>query len=405
MRKFSVALNKSTPYLFGRFFDGISSGLFMMALPWLLLAQGGMGTFVALLSLACTLTSFLLTPWYSAFIDRHSRKAILVNIQVLQAATAGVLALFYLYGMHSDAILAITYVVYWVSSNMAWSTNNAFTQENYNQSEYAKISSYQEVVLQVTTLGSGALGVILLESWGVFQFSLLAFICASIGTISYILTPYTQKLRPEKQKQPLTKQLSESKQLIVSNPEVYLFILLSCLAYPVLTYLSKLVPIWFSQLAVSGSWFASYNIAFGLGSLVTGLIVVKLLNRFSHTQLMQNSMMILAALLFAMGIFSQPQMIVALIFVFGIFNALNRISRTNWMHHIVPLEQRGRIDGIIAMFSSMMQSLSYVLIAFLSHQDHIHSGFMIVSIVMVIASTSMMLLSKKMSFSGPIAVQ
>ena len=32
-------------------------------------------------------------------------------------------------------------LVYWVSSNFAWTTNNAFTQENYQHHEYAKISA------------------------------------------------------------------------------------------------------------------------------------------------------------------------------------------------------------------------------------------------------------------------
>ena len=65
---------KTPPYLTGRFFDGISSGLFMLALPWLMLATPNMGTFVALTALLCTITTFLATPYFSALIDRHSRK-------------------------------------------------------------------------------------------------------------------------------------------------------------------------------------------------------------------------------------------------------------------------------------------------------------------------------------------
>lgn len=36
--------NKTQPYLAGRFFDSISSGLFMMALPWVMLSEPNMGT-------------------------------------------------------------------------------------------------------------------------------------------------------------------------------------------------------------------------------------------------------------------------------------------------------------------------------------------------------------------------
>ena len=77
---------KTPPYLTGRFFDGISSGLFMLALPWLMLATPNMGTFVALTALLCTVTTFLVTPYFSALIDRHSRKHILIIAQIIQAS-------------------------------------------------------------------------------------------------------------------------------------------------------------------------------------------------------------------------------------------------------------------------------------------------------------------------------
>lgn len=45
---------RTRSYLTGRFFDGISSGLFMMALPWAMLSTPNMGAFVAMVALACT---------------------------------------------------------------------------------------------------------------------------------------------------------------------------------------------------------------------------------------------------------------------------------------------------------------------------------------------------------------
>lgn len=53
-----IMKNRTMPYLSGRFFDGISSGLFMMALPWVMLETPGMGPFVAMVALACTAISF-----------------------------------------------------------------------------------------------------------------------------------------------------------------------------------------------------------------------------------------------------------------------------------------------------------------------------------------------------------
>ncbi|USD43174.1 MFS transporter [Vibrio sp. SCSIO 43135] len=386
--------HKSTPYLIARFFDGISSGLFMMALPWLMLQQPNMGTFVALVALACTAISFMTTPFFSTLIDRHSRKQVLIAVQALQSTTALIVMLSYLFGSGSIWILAASQLVFWVSSNVAWNANNAFTQENYQQSEYAKISGYQEVVMQGTTLGAGALGIVLLEMWGMFEFALFAAIASGIATMSYVVTPYAQKIR-RSQKTPFMAQVTEIKTIFSQQPAFYAVLLVSCLSYPVLTFLGKLVPIWFAEQQVSGSWVAWYNIAFGLGSLITGLMVSKILSTGSHLRIMQYSMLVLAGLLLAMGGMVEPLYIVLLTLGFGFFNALNRIARTNWMHHTIAMEQRGRVDGGLVMFSTLVQSLSYVLIAFLAHTDTTQYGFVIVGIIVLVAATWMMRLGQR----------
>ncbi|MGI3026841.1 MFS transporter, partial [Vibrio cholerae] len=186
---------RTRAYLTGRFFDGISSGLFMMALPWAMLSTPNMGAFVAMVALACTAVSFVLTPFFSTLIDRFSRKRLLVLVQWLQASTAGVVALVYWAGYESNWLLAVAQLLFWTSSNLAWATNNAFTQENFHQHEYAAISGKQEVIMQGTTLGSGALGVVLLEMWGMFEFASFAAIASTIACVSKMMTPNRRQMR------------------------------------------------------------------------------------------------------------------------------------------------------------------------------------------------------------------
>lgn len=394
--------NKTITYLSGRLFDGISSGLFMMALPWVMLQQPNMGTFVALIALFCTGLSFCLTPLFSVLIDKHSRKNILILVQVIQSLTAAIICVTYWLGIQSNGLLALAQIVFWVSSNVAWASNNAFTQENYAKDEYAKISGYQEIVMQGTTLGSGALGILLLEQWGMVEFALFAAVASFLAALSYLITPYHRQVST-----PATRsflgQIKESKIIITEQPTFYGFILISCLSYPVLTFLSKLVPIWFARLGVSGDWFAMYNVAFGLGSLMTGLVISKILALYSQQSIMQYSVLVLSIILLAMSSVIQPLYIVIFTAFFGLFNALNRIARTNWMHHEVPMEQRGRIDGGLAMFSTLAQSLSYVLIAFLAHTDNVGLGFVIVGFIMFLASLGMLKLGSTLDKNQKLA--
>ncbi|CCN47348.1 putative Permease of the major facilitator superfamily [Vibrio nigripulchritudo MADA3029] len=389
--------NKTLPYLAGRFFDGISSGLFMMALPWIILSEPDMGTFVAMTALVCTTTSFLATPFFSTLIDRHSRKAILVIIQAIQASTAALVCIAYSFDLGSHWLLATAQLVFWVSSNLAWVTNNAFTQENYESHEYASISGYQEIILQGTTLGAGALGVILLERWGMWEFSLFAAIASGIATVAYLATPYIRKLR-KTQKRSFTAQLTESVSIFRVAPRFYAFIMLSCLSYPILTFLGKLVPIWFAEAGISGDWLAAYNISFGLGSLFTGFLVSRVLRQFSHQAIMQYSMFIVASMLFGMALYDSPLYLVLFTLGFGFFNALNRIARTNWLHHTVEVSQRGRVDGGLVLFSTLVQSLSYTLIAVLSHYDITRWGFVIAAVLVLVAAVLMNVLNSNDQF-------
>lgn len=380
--------NKTTPYLTGRFFDGISSGLFMMALPWLMLQSDNMGTFVALVALTCTGLSFFSTPFFSTLIDRHSRKTILVMVQWVQAICAALVMILSYHGMQSPWLLALAQLVFWVSSNLAWSTNNAFTQENYDHHEYAAISGQQEIIMQGTTLGAGALGIVLLEQWGIVEFSGFAMLASTLAGISYLVTPYRQALRAER-KVRFWQQLVESRSIVLSEPRFYAFLMLSSLSYPILTYLGKLVPIWFAQQHIAGHWLAGYNMAFGIGSLLTGLIVHKLLTRRALPRTMLLAMSFSSVMVLGMSISLSPATLLVFTLLFGLFNALNRIARTNWMHHTIAIHQRGRADGALQMFATLTQSMSYVLIALLSHAQWIELGFLLAAITMGGATLAM----------------
>lgn len=382
------------PYLSGRLFDGISSGMFMMALPWIMLSEPDMGVFVAILALVCTGASFVLTVFVATLIDRYSRKAILVLTQLLQATIACTVLIAYWYGVDSYWLLAIAQLIFWLSGDMAWSTNGAFVHENFEPKEYAKISSYDEVVMQGSVLGAGALGIVVLETWSMVEFSLLATIASLLATISYLVTPYRRQLS-QKTDESYLFQLVESRTIFSRDPSFYAFLALSCLSYPVLTFLVKLVPIYFAEQGIDGSWFAAWKMSYGIGALLCGLVVAKLLSMFNHDKSMMLSVFIMAILLLVMGVAMSPIVMVSLTIIIGFFNAYNRISRINKMHHVVAIAERGRVDGGLKLFSTLSQSISYVLIAWLTTYHMTAYGFVIIGVVLLTAALAMWLLLGK----------
>ena len=357
----------------------------MMALPWLLLNQGSSGSFLALVTLSCTISSFFLTPLFATFIDRYSRKGILRTVQVLQISSASLVALATFNGVESHWLIASVMYLFWLTNDLAWCTNNALIQENYQKSEYAKYSSYQEVVFQTTSLGIGGLGIVLLQQWSLTQFAVFTALCGVISLISFTLMPYQRQIEV-KQEHSFSAQLIESKTIILRDTRLFLFLALSCLGYPALTYLSKLLPIYFYQNSIDASWFASWSLSYGAGALICGLVASKLLAQYATDKAMMICLVVVGAIICSMGLFPTAQYIVAITLIMGFFSSYNRIARTYKMNLEVKTEERGRMDGGLKLFSTFSQSLSYVLIAVLSHIDSIEFGFVIVGGVLLLAS-------------------
>lgn len=381
--------NKYISFLCGRFFDGISSGMFMLALPWIMLEQTNNGTLVALSALASTLLSFCLSPFLSTLIDIHSRKLILLSVQLIQALTAIIVLFAFFYDWQPIVILIFSQIVFWCSNDLAWKTNNAFIQENFEQVEYPKITSYQEIIMQITTLGAGAVGIILLEHWSMFEFAMIAALSSLVAALSFSVMPYQRKVRLKHDTR-FFKQLVATKAIISKQSQLLGFLALSCLSYPVLTFLVKLVPIYFYQQGFGAHWFASWKLSFGIGALISGLLIRYLFAKYETEKLMISSIALIACLLFSQSLFSSPWIIVSFTFGLGFFNSVNRISRMNKMNKEIKLEERGRIEGSLHMFSAFFQSLGYGLIAILSHYDATQLGFGIISLFMLFAALLML---------------
>ncbi|GAL35505.1 hypothetical protein JCM19240_352 [Vibrio maritimus] len=75
--------------------------------------------------------------------------------------------------------------------------------------------------------------------------------------------------------------------------------------------------------------------------MICGLMIVKVMNKVSHQQLMLVSMASISVLLCVMTMTLSPLSIVLVALFIGVFNATNRIARVNKLHHEVDNSVRG----------------------------------------------------------------
>ena len=210
-----------------------------------------------------------------------------------------------------------------------------------------------------------------------------------LSAISYGVMPYRRELGLQHEASFL-KQVIEIKEVFLKQKQLMMFLALSCLSYPVLTFLVKLVPIYFYEQGFTANWFAAWKVSFGIGALISGLIIRQLLIKYLPEKLMMACITFIALTLFASSLFSAAWVIVGFALLFGLFNSVNRISRINKMHHEIDLNERGRIEGGLHMFSTFCQSISYILIALLSHYEATQLGFSIASLILLLAAILML---------------
>ena len=378
--------------ILARFFDTISSGLFMMALPWVMLKMGNNATIVALIAVVCTVSSFILTPLFATLIDRYSRKKIIVTIQFIQSMTAFLVLIISLLWDVPLWVLVIAQIIFWITTDTSWDVNNALTQEVFEKEEYPRIISYQVLIKQTAFLGAGAMGVIVLENWTIQGFAFCAAVCSLLGFTFYSLTPYRRRLR-EKTEINFLKQISETRYIIKREKKLFILMAFSGLTYPAATYLSQLIPIFLASNSYEGSWFALWNTNYGVGALLCGFVSTMLLRKFSKKKTMVVSVLLFSSILIIMALSMTPTYFVISAGFLGFLNLLCNVTRLNLMNEVVDVNERGRFDGGLKLFTTISQFFGYIIISILTYVNAIDYGFFIISFCIVASGIVVLLYS------------
>lgn len=164
--------------------------------------------------------------------------------------------------------------------------------------------------MQITTLGAGASSIILLEKWGMFEFASIALFSSLIAGLSVSMMPYQRQVQL-KHGTRFYEPFLETKTIILKQSPLLIFLALSCLSYPVLTFFVKRVPLYFNEQGFRAHWFASWKLSFGIGALISGLLIRYLLAQYETEKLRISRIALIAYLFFSQPLFSSTWIIVS----------------------------------------------------------------------------------------------
>ena len=383
-------------------FGAIGSGVTIFAVPWLLVHQPGGNRAYLWATIATTIVLFLVTPYYGAWVDRHSRKKALLASELwgLFATTALAITGLTLGGYATWQLMTI-YFAGMLYYTLHYPAKFAMIQQMFDRSQYQSLIGLLEVQGQTAMMIAGGLGGVLVEH---VSMSTILLFDAATYLISFVIQatlPYeATHLAKSGAAEPLAGP-KERKPVRYDNPSVWtsviegwrwlrdrprLTIFFTCSLVPFLVVMAGnyLFPIYVAQtLQASAVWFAGGEITFALGAIAAGFLLPKLIGQHSAANTIPVTMLVFLAglLLLIMLQLPVPYLLAGVLLGFG--NAGCRVARSALMLHLIPNEVMGRVGGFYHVLDRVLRTvLVLAMIVIDTHGPP--SGFVVLTGVLLL---------------------
>jgi MFS family permease len=339
----------------------IGSGITIFAVPWLLVQQPGGNASFGAVTLVTTIILFFFLPYYGVWVDRHSRKTMMLASElfgfVATAAMAGVGAMLGGYGLMPLSIVYFCGMLYYT---LHYPAKLALLQQLFAKSQYQSLMGLMEIQGQVAMMIAGGLGVLLVE-----HVSLTVILCLDAATylFSFIIQstiPYhaDHLAPPDAPRLSAWGSIAEGWQWLCDRPRLGVFFTASLLPFIAVMVGNYLFPIYVSQTLASGAWvLGAGEIIFALGAILAGASLPQLVADHTAQRTVPATMAVFAlgAALLVIVPTVPVYLFAALLLGFG--NAGSRVARSAAILHLVDKPVMGRINSFFHAFDRVLRTI------------------------------------------------
>jgi MFS family permease len=354
--------------------SGASQGILMIAVPWYVTAQLGRPGLFGSLYMGVTVVSLFWGLYAGALVDRYDRRKIFLTCSAVGMLVSGAMAGVGFAGgdglqalplWAAGAAFATTIFIF----NIHYPNLYAFGQEITEPKDYGRITSYLEVQGQLTNAFAGAMGALLLEGfsvhalrlgawslelgWQVDPWPLHHILLLDAGTYALsglllLAMRYERVARRPIQKGSVWTRLRTGMAWLKEHPLVLRF---GAASYAI--FVTVLVTGFYLQaiyvkehLKADGSVYALSESGFALGSVLAGLLVMRVFATWKPTKAII-LLSFVAASFFLIGMVNTWLPLFYLSFLLlGTSNAGTRILRMTWLFGHVPNDLIGRTGSV-----------------------------------------------------------
>lgn len=343
--------------------SSIGSGITIIAVPWLLVNRPGGSQIYGWATALTTLAVFLFAPYYGAWVDRHSRKTMLLLGEIFGATATLAMALTgFVRGEYATWQLVAVYFCGMFYYTLHFPAKFAFVQQIFGRAHYQSLTSAMEIQGQTASMLAGGLASVLLDH---VSLTTILLIDASTYAVSFVLQstiPYEATHQTAEMKNTPApnawRAVGEAWDWLRARPALAVFLLCSFVPFLGIMVGNYLFPIYVSHtLHASPAVYGRGEMIFAVGAIAAGVCVPFLTARYNHAR---TTVALAAVFLVALALLVVWPRIGPYYFallLLGLGNAGVRVARNVIVLEAVPNALMGRVHVFFLVFERSLRTL------------------------------------------------
>ncbi len=350
----------------------IGSGVTIIAVPWLLIHRPNGDALYGWLTIISTLALFLFMPYYGTWLDRHSRKTMLLAGELFGLAGTLTMALWALFsGRLETWQLMASYSCGVLYYTLHYPAKYAFLQQVIDRQHYQALTGLMEIQGQAASMLAGGLAGVMIDRVPLW---LILLIDASTYLFSFLVQstlPYEPThLKTGAAAPPADawRAMAEGWRWLHAHGRLSIFFGCTLVPFVLVMVSNYLFPVYVADvLHASAAIFGRGEIVFAIGALLAGVFIPRLATERGADRAITFTMATCLVALALLVFFPTPAAYCLALGLFGLGNAGSRVARNAVMLHVVPNAVMGRVGMFFSaadrLLRTILTSLATLLVA------------------------------------------
>lgn len=368
--------------------SGFAQGISMLSIPSYFTLHNQSVLFLVFFGII-TLGSLFWGLYAGALIDGFNRKDVFLGTNFIEGLIILSVAALGFSEQLPPVLIILVFTVTYYGYSIHYPNLYAFVQEISDPKDYLKVTSYIEIVGQFTSMGSAAMGAVLLngldvsETYHLFGHSFHIpfhfdkwelheiFLLDGITYIASFILIIFIRHRPAKNviftdEGDLNARLQLGYEYMKRNPLVTIFGICSYSTFIIiLVEIFCLLSLYiYNHLGQNPDVLGMSEFMYATGSLVSGFLIRKLLSSMPVPRSIIILTFLTTAAFYMCAVSNAVWIFFLISFIIGFTNAGSRIFRVSYLFKLIPNELTGRVNSIFNVINTLFRILFILIFCF-----------------------------------------